>query len=430
MISRYTLPEMASLWSDEARYQRWLEVELAVLDILAEDGIVPVEVARRIRANAKFDVASIERYEAVARHDVIAFTQSVGDSIGEDKRWFHLGLTSYDVVDTALSLALVKAINLILTKLELLKSALIEQAKLHKYTLMPGRTHGALAEPITFGWVLCGYIAECNRAKERLEATLREVGVGKISGAVGTYSTITPDQERRILKKLGLTPETIASQVIPRDRHSVLVCRAAITAGLCERLAMEIRLLAHSEVEELSEPFTPGQRGSSAMPHKKNPITAENICGLSRMMRSYAIAALENQALWHQRDISHSSVERIILPDATCLLHYMLDRCAWMVQGWQVNIELMRQHIKSARGLMQSSTLLTALKIAGIDDEDIYARVQKHAFAARERGDSMLERVKSDPVIVNALGDKLDTIFDEEAVLKRVDIAFERVGIK
>ncbi|MBM3325621.1 MAG: adenylosuccinate lyase [Calditrichaeota bacterium] len=429
MIPRYTPPEMAALWSDEARYQRWLDVELAVTDILAEDGIVPTSSARRMRVNAKFDLAAIERYEAVSRHDVIAFTQSVGDSLGADKRWLHLGLTSYDVVDTALALTLVKAGELILGKLAELRSALVEQARQHKLTLMPGRTHGALAEPITLGWVLCGYIAECDRAKERLISAVKEIGVGKLSGAVGTYSAITPDQERRALERLGLKPETIATQIAPRDRHAVVVCRLAITGGLCERLALEIRLLAHSEVEELYEPFKEGQRGSSAMPHKKNPVTAENICGLARLLRSYATASLENEALWHQRDISHSSVERVILPDSTCLLYYMLDKCAWMAREWQVDVERMRRHVKSARGLMQSGALLTALKLAGIDDDDIYVRVQAHALAARNGGASLLARAKDDDAIVKALGDKLEAVFDDEAVLKRVDIAFERVGI-
>lgn len=423
MIPRYTPKPMAALWSDQARYQRWLDVELAVTSILAEDGLVPTEASERMRANARFDVEAIDRYEAVSRHDVIAFTQSVGDSLGEDKRFLHLGLTSYDVVDTALSLALVEAGKMILVKLDELRAALAEQAEKHMLTLMPGRTHGVHAEPITLGWVLAGYVAECDRDKLRLSAAVDEIAVGKLSGAVGTYPSITPEQEERVLSRIGLRPEAIATQVIPRDRHAVMVCTLAVVAGLCERLALNIRLLAHSEVEELAEPFKDGQRGSSAMPHKKNPVTAENICGLARLMRSYATAALEDMALWHERDISHSSVERVILPDATSLLWYMLDKCAWMVREWRVDEAKMRDDVKRDRGLMQSGQLLTALRLAGIDDDDIYKRVQRHALAAREGGPTLLERARADEGIVAALGDRLDSIFDDEAVLKRVEIA-------
>lgn len=429
MIHRYTPPVMSSLWSDDARWQRWLEVELAVTDVLAEDGLVPQNAAARMRANASFDPVAIARYEAVSRHDVIAFTQSVGDSLGDDKRYLHLGLTSYDVVDTALSLALVEAGGLILGKLEELRSALIAQALRHIMTLMPGRTHGVHAEPTTFGWVLCGYIAECDRDKLRLQSAVEEVRVGKLSGAVGTYSGVTPDQERRALERLGLRPETIATQVIPRDRHTVYVCRLAIVGTLVERLALELRLLAHSEVEELTEPFALGQRGSSAMPHKKNPVTAENLCGLARLMRSYAMASLEDVALWHERDISHSSVERVILPDATALLYYMLDKSAWMVAGWRVDEARMREHVKRDRGLMQSGALLTALKLAAIDDDDIYRRVQAHALAAKEGGATLLDRARGDEAIVKALGERLDEIFDDEAVLKRAELPLKRVGI-
>jgi len=419
---------MAALWADNARWQRWLDVELAVTDVLAEDGLVPKDAAARMRANGRFDAAAIDRYEAISRHDVIAFTQSVGDSLGADKRFLHMGLTSYDVVDSALSLALVEAGGLILLKLAELRQALYDQAVKHKLTLMPGRTHGVHAEPITFGWVLAGYVAECDRAKARLETAVAEVAVGKLSGAVGTYPSITPEQEARVLARLGLKAETIATQVIPRDRHAAYVGTLAITAGLCERLALEIRLLAHSEVEELYEPFKEGQRGSSAMPHKKNPVTAENICGLARLMRGYAGAALENQALWHERDISHSSVERVILADATSLAYYMLDKCAWMAREWRVDVQKMRENVKHDRGLMGSGQLLTALRLAGIDDDDIYKRVQALAMAAREGGATILERARADEGIVKALGGKLEAIFDDEAVLGRVEIAMGRIG--
>ncbi len=422
MISRYTPPEMSALWADEARWNRWLAVELEVSQVLAEDGLVPLDAVARMRANAAFDGAAIARYEAVSRHDVIAFTQSVGDSLGPDKRFLHLGLTSYDVVDTALSMALVEAGKQILTKLKNLRTALYDQSLKNKLTLMPGRTHGVHAEPITFGWVLAGYVTEADRNMARLTYAIEEVRYGKLSGAVGTYPSISPDQERRVLDRLGLNPEPIATQVIPRDRHANYVSVLALVAGFCERLALEVRLLAHSEVEELYEPFKEGQRGSSAMPHKKNPVTAENICGLARLMRGYATAALENQALWHERDISHSSVERVILPDATSLLYYMLDKCEWMVMEWRVDVDKMRADVKNDRGLMQSGQLLTALRLAGIDDDDIYKRVQALALAARDGGATILERALVDEAIVRALGDKLDAMFDDEAVLGRVDI--------
>jgi len=421
---------MAVLWSDEARLQRWLAVELAVTDVLAEDGIVPKEAADRMRLNARFDLEAVARYEAVARHDVIAFTQSVGDSLGPDKRYFHLGLTSYDVVDTALSMALVEAGRLILERLKALREALVAEAIKHRLTLMPGRTHGVHAEPITFGWVLCGYVAECDRDVSRLEAAVEEITTGKLSGAAGTFPAITPEQEGRVLSRLGLRPEPVATQVIPRDRHTVVVCRIAIVGTLVERLALNLRLLAHSEVEELQEHFAEGQRGSSAMPHKKNPVTAEQLCGLSRLLRGYAGASLEDVALWHERDISHSSVERVILPDATSLLWYMLDKAVYLVQNWKVDTAKMGADVERDRGLMGSGALMTALRITGIDDDDIYARVQKHALAAREGGPTLAERAASDDAIRAALGDRLSEVFDDMAVLKRSSLPFERLGIQ
>lgn len=429
MIARYTPKEMAELWSDRARWERALKVELAVIDIYAEDGIVPLESAQEIHNRADFNVEKINEYEAIVRHDVIAFLQSVGDHVGEYKRWLHLGLTSYDVIDTALSMAMVRAGALILVKLKSLREALARQAVVHKETLMPGRTHGVHAEPYTLSWKVCGWIAEADRDIERFERAIENVRVGKLSGSVGAYPYITPDQEARALSALDLLPETVATQVLARDRHAEFVSTLALIAGLVERIALEFRLLQHSEVEEVYEPFSKGQRGSSAMPHKKNPVVAENLCGLARLVRSHAAAAFENIPLWHERDISHSSVERVILPDSTSLVYYMLERAAWMVDNWVVDVELMRQHVKDDRGLMMSGALLTALKHAGIEDEDIYRRIQKHAMAARKGGKTIAERVKADKEIVKAIGDKLDAIFDDEAVLKRADIPLKRVGL-
>ena len=429
MIPRYTPEVMADLWSDRAKWERVLKVELAVIDIYAEDGIIPLEAAEEVHNRAEFDIEKIDEYETVVRHDVIAFLQSVGDSLGEYKRWLHLGLTSYDIIDTALSIALTRAGALILVKLRNLRDVLAKQAVAHKYTLMPGRTHGVHAEPYTLGWKVCTWIAEADRDIERLERAIETVRVGKLSGSVGTYPSITPDQEERILSSLDLLPDTVSTQVICRDRHAEFISALTMIGGLVERISLEIRLLQHSEVEEISEPFGKGQRGSSAMPHKKNPVTAENLCGLARLLRSHLSATLENMPLWHERDISHSSVERVVFPDATSLVYYMLERTIWMVDNWVVDTERMKQHVAGDRGLMASGALLTALKLAGIEDEDIYRRIQQHALAARKGGETLAELVRKDEDIVRAVGDKLDDIFDDEAVLKRTDIAFKRVGL-
>ncbi len=345
MIQRYTPEIMAQHWSDESKWQRVLEVELTVAEILAEDGIVPAEAAAEMRKNAKFDVKQIEENEKIIRHDVIAFLQSVGDSLGEHKRWLHVGLTSYDVIDTALSIALRDAGAIVGSKLFDLRDVMEKQAEEHKNTLMPGRTHGVHAETTTLGWKICGWIAELDRNLQRFFYAIQRIAVGKLSGAVGTYPTITPDQEQRVCSKLDLDTDTISTQVISRDRHAEFLNTLALIAGMIERIALEIRLLQHSEVEELSEPFAAGQRGSSAMPHKKNPVVTENLCGLARLVRSYAGAALENIPLWHERDISHSSVERVILPDATSLVYYMLEKIIWVIDNWNVDKEKMRQDV-------------------------------------------------------------------------------------
>jgi len=430
LIPRYTPAVMADLWSDEGKWRRVLEVELAVSDILAEDGLIPAEAAAEMRRRANFDLRKLDEYEAVSRHDVIAFLQSVGDYLGEYKRYLHLGLTSYDVIDTALSAALVRAGEFIRERLVNLRGVLAQQARLHQNTLMPGRTHGVHAEPTTLGWKICGWIAESDRDLKRLEEAVNSVRVGKLSVAVCTFPTITPEQERRVCARLGLEVDTVATQVISRDRHAEYVMTLALLAGLVERIALEVRLLQHSEVEELAEPFKEGQRGSSAMPHKKNPVATENLCGLARVVRASVCTALENMPLWHERDISHSSVERIVFPDATSLVYYMLDRCAWVVENWRVDAERMREHVAADRGLMASGQVLTTLKMTGIEDDDIYRRVQAHALAARTADPPLFERVKADVVIAAALGDRLDALFDDAAVLKRVSIPFGRLGLE
>ncbi len=429
MISRYTPKVMADLWSDRSKWQRVLEVELTAAEVMAEDAIIPVDAARKMRKIAAFDAAKIDDYEAVTRHDVIAFLTSVGDSLGDLKRFLHLGLTSYDVIDTALSLALVQAGNIILEKLREFHEVLTRQALAHKSTLMPGRTHGVHAEPTTLGWKICGWITECDRDIDRLDRAIKGIGVGKISGAVGTFPTITPDQEERICAKLGLEVDPVSTQIIARDRHGEYITTIALIGGLLERIALEVRLLQHSEVEELSEPFGKGQRGSSAMPHKKNPVVSENLCGLARVLRSHVGAALENLPVWHERDISHSSVERIIFPDATSVVYYMLERCIWIVDNWVVDAERMRAHVEAMQGLMSSGAVLTALKMSGIDDEDIYRRVQEHAMSARRGEGSFPDLIRSDKGIVQAIGDRLDEIFDSSAVLSRTDIPFKRLNL-
>jgi adenylosuccinate lyase len=406
-----------------------LQVELAVTEVLAEDGIVPTEATKAMRQRARFNIAKIDEYEKITRHDLIAFLQSVGDSLGEHKRWLHFGLTSYDVIDTALGMALGEAGELIVGKLEDFRVVLARQALEHKNTLMPGRTHGVHAEPTTLGWKICGWIAEADRDLERLNRAIDNVKVGKISGAVGTFPSITPGQEERICARLGLKVDPVSTQVISRDRHAEFINTLALIGGLVERVALEVRLLQHSEVEELSEPFARGQRGSSAMPHKKNPVVTENLCGLARLLRSHSGAALENLALWHERDISHSSVERVIFPDATSLAWYMLDKAIWVVDNWNVDKDKMLADVECDEGLMASGLLMTALREAGIDDEDIYKRVQKHAMTARETGKSLKELVRKDKEISAAVGDRLDEIFDAAGVLKRTDIPFKRLDI-
>ncbi|MFC2150804.1 adenylosuccinate lyase [Calditrichota bacterium] len=364
MIPRYTPEPMARLWNDDAKWRRVLDVELTTAEILAADGVIPADAAAYMREHASFDVAQIAENEKTVRHDVIAFLQSVGDSLGEHKRWLHVGLTSYDVVDTALSMALRDAGELIRAQLLTLRDTMEAQAEAHKLTLMPGRTHGVHAEHTTLGWKICGWIAELDRDIQRWHYALQRIAVGKISGAVGTFPTINPDQERRICENLGLEPDPISTQVISRDRHAEYMNVLALIAGLVERIALEIRLLQHSEVEELLEPFGSGQRGSSAMPHKKNPVVTENLCGLARLVRSNAMAEFENMALWHERDISHSSVERVILPDSTSLVYFMLDKINWVVGNWNVNVDKMRAHVEQDRGLMNSGLVLTANSLA------------------------------------------------------------------
>ena len=430
MIPRYTRAEMGRVWSDENRFQKWLEVELAATEALAEAGVVPREAAARLRESARVDVARIHEHEARVKHDVIAFTMAVGESVGdpETARWLHYGLTSNDVVDTAQALVLRDASRLIEKGLERMGEILERRAYEFKDTPEIGRTHGIHAEPITFGLKVANWWAENRRDLERFRAAANQLAVGKISGAVGNCSHLGPEIEEKICRKLGLEVAPITSQVIERDRHAEYAGTLAILAASLERIATEIRHLQRTEVREAEEPFGGEQRGSSAMPHKRNPVGCEQICGLARVVRGNAVAATENIALWQERDISHSSVERIILPDSTILVDYMLARMADIVANMKVFPERMRRNLDATQGLVFSGQLLQDLIEHGMPREDAYKTVQAHAMAAWESETSFRDRVATDSGITKFLDAKaLAYTFDLGRQLRYVDAIFLRV---
>ena len=430
MINRYTRPEMRRLWSDENRFQKWLDVELAAADVLAEAGVVPREASARLRERARIDVPHILEIESKVRHDVIAFTVAVGESVAdpESARWLHYGLTSNDVVDTAQALLLREASALIASGLARFAEILERRAWEFKDTPQIGRTHGVHAEPITFGLKIADWYDENRRDIARFQSAAEEIAVGKIAGAVGTCAHLGPEIEAKICRRLGLAVAPISSQVIERDRHAHFVSALAIIAASLERIALEIRHLQRTEVREAEEPFGGGQRGSSAMPHKRNPVGCEQICGLARVVRANAVAAFENIALWHERDISHSSVERVILPDSTTLVDYMLDRMSSIVAGMKVFPERMLRNLNSTQGLVFSGQLLQDLVEHGAAREDAYKWVQAHAMAAWESDSSFRDRVSADPNITKFLDAKaLSHTFDLHRQLKSVDAIFNRV---
>lgn len=423
MIRRYTRPAMAAIWAEEAKLRRWLEIELTLVEVLAERGEVPAEAAQRLRREARIDVERMQAIEAEVKHDVIAFVSSVAEPLGETGRWLHLGLTSSDVVDTAFALQLRDAADLLLDGLDALRRAVRTHAERHRDTVMIGRTHGVHAEPITFGLKCAGWYGELSRARRRLAAARAEIAVGKLSGAVGTCATTPPEVEAAVLGRLGLAVEPVATQVVPRDRHAVFFATLAGLAGACERIATEIRHLQRTEVGEVLEPFAPGQKGSSAMPHKRNPILTENVCGLARLARAYALAAWENMALWHERDISHSSVERVIGPDATSVVDFMLDRLTQVMAGLEVRPAAMRANLERLGGAICSEAVLLALVRRGLRREDAYRIVQRHALA----GEDFRARLAADPEVAARLSPpELAALFDirhhlrhTEAVLRR-----------
>jgi adenylosuccinate lyase len=421
---------MARIWSDEGKLERWLEVELAALDGWAESGVVPADAAAEIRAKAA--APSPERVEEIERkthHDLAAFVDAVAGELGPVGRWFHYGLTSSDVVDTALALQIRAAGELVLQGVDRAFAAVVQRAEEHRLTLTIGRTHGVHAEPTTFGLKLAVWAFELERDRERLVAALSGVRVGKLSGAVGNYAAIDPEVERIACERLGLEPEPAATQVVQRDRHAALLAALALTAASLERFALEIRHLARTEVAEVQEPFGRGQKGSSAMPHKRNPVVAERICGLARIVRAGALVGLENVALWHERDISHSSAERVAIPDAFLALDYMLDRFAWLVEGLVVRPEQMRRNLELSRGLYFSQRLLLALVETGLSRDDAYRLVQGHAMRAWEEELDFAELVRADGEIAQRLDSAaLDSIFDLGHYTRHVDTVFERLA--
>ena len=430
MIARYTRPQMGAIWTDQGRLERWLEVELAATDVLAERGVVPREAAVRIRERARVDAARVLEIEARVRHDVIAFTLAVGEAIGDPEaaRWLHYGLTSNDVVDTAQALQVREAARLIEAGLNRLGEVLEKRAHEFQHTPQIGRTHGIHAEPITFGLKIANWFAENRRNHERFCHAARQMAVGKISGAVGNAAHLGVEVENAICRRLGLEPAPVASQVIQRDRHAEFVSTLAIIAATLEKIALEIRHLQRTEVREAEEPFAAGQRGSSAMPHKRNPVSCEQICGLARVVRANAQAAFENIALWHERDISHSSVERIILPDSTVLIDYMLARMIDILAGLRVFPERMRRNLDATHGLVFSGQLLLDLVEAGAPRDAAYQWVQEGAMAAWESDSSFRDRVAADARITKFLdAAALARAFDLDRQLHQVDAIFRRV---
>ena len=429
MIRRYTLPEMAAAWSEESRFARMLEVELAVCRVQAARGLVPPEAFRTIEARARIDVDRIAEIESTTDHDVIAFVTQVGESVGPAGRWLHLGLTSSDVVDTALALQLRAVGELLLAAADRLIVALIARARAEAATVMMGRTHSVHAEPTTLGHKLAGWAFETARGRERLARALEDVATGKISGPVGTYSHLEPAIEEEVLAALGLHADEVSTQIVQRDRHAALLAAIAILGGSLERFATEIRNLQHTEIGELQEPFRSGQKGSSAMPHKRNPILSERIAGLARLLRGYAQAGFEDQPLWHERDISHSSAERVILPDATTVLHYLLVKMRGLVEGLVVRPERMRENIDRGLGLHASSRVLLALvETAGMPRDDAYSIVQRASLRAADERRPLKEVLATDPSVARRLSlAQLDACFDDTAFVAHVPEVIARL---
>ena len=426
MIERYSRPAMTRIWSGEATLERWLAVELATLEGWARLGVVPTEAVERIRATAVApDPARVAEIERTTNHDVAAFVDAVAEQLGEDGRWFHFGLTSSDVLDTALSLAVQDAGALVLEGLERAFRVVVARAEEHRDTLCMGRTHGVYAEPTTFGLKLVGWAFTLDRERSRIEGALEGLRVGKLSGAVGQYAAIDPEVERIACEQLGLDAAPSSTQILQRDRHAELLGTLALLGSSLERFATEIRHLARTEVREVEEPFGRGQKGSSAMPHKRNPIVAERICGLARVLRAHALVGLENVALWHERDISHSSAERVVIPDSFLAIDYMLDRFAWLVEGLVVRPQRMRANVDAGHGVFFSQRLLSALVESGLSREAAYRIVQRHAARAWDEELDFRELARANAEISGRVD--LDRVFSLDAYTAHVDTVFERL---
>ena len=430
MIARYSRPAMKRVWSEERRLAGWLEVELAALDAWAEVGVVPREAAAEVRERAVVPTpAQVAAIEEQTQHDLAAFVDAVARGLGPAGRWLHYGLTSSDVLDTATALQVREAGTLVLEGVDRALATVIRRAEEHRDTVTIGRTHGVHAEPLTFGAKLAGWAFELERDRERLVRALDGMRSAKLAGAVGTYGGGDPEVERLACERLALVPEPVSTQVVPRDRHAELLAALAVCAASLERFATEIRHLARTEVREVQEPFRGGQKGSSVMPHKRNPVVAERICGLARVVRAAALVGLENVALWHERDISHSSAERIVLPDAFLALDYMLDRFAWLVDGLVVDGVRMRRNLDASHGLVFSQRVLLALVAAGLGRDDAYRLVQRHALTAWDEERDFRDLVTGDPEITGRVAaDALAQAFDLEDALAHVDVLFERLG--
>ena len=428
MISRYTRPEMGRIWEPKNRFAKWLEVEIAACEAMAQEGLIPKEAFENIQKNAAFSVERILEIEEETKHDVIAFLTNVAEHVGPDSRFIHLGLTSSDILDTSFALLLKQAIEMIIQGLKELMDVIKARAREHKYTAMIGRSHGVHAEPITFGLKLAVWYSEMNRNLRRLNEARDVISYGKLSGAVGTYANVSPKIEFLVCKRLGLKPAEISTQIIQRDRHAQYFSSLAILAGTLEKIAVEVRHLQRTEVLEAEEPFSKGQKGSSAMPHKKNPVGSENISGLARLVRSNSLAAMENMALWHERDISHSSVERVIAPDCTILMDYMLHRMTGILKGLVVYPDRMSANLEVTKGLIFSQQVLIKLAEKGIERQVAYGMVQENALKVWESGKEFKRLIMEDREIGKHLSkDEIEKIFDLGYHFRHVDHLFERV---
>jgi len=428
MIPRYSRPEMAAIWSDETRYQIWFEIEAHACDALAKLKVIPEKAAKTIWKKGKFDPKRIDEIERTTKHDVIAFLTNVAEYVGPEARFLHQGMTSSDVLDTCLAVQLARASDILLKDVDALLKAIKRRAMEHKHTPCVGRSHGIHAEPVTFGLKLAGYYAEFERCKDRLIAARTEIATCAISGAVGSFANIDPFVENYVAKKMGLTVEPVSTQIIPRDRHAMYFATLGVIASSMERLATEIRHLQRTEVLEAEEFFSPGQKGSSAMPHKRNPVLSENVTGLARLVRGYAVPAMENVALWHERDISHSSVERMIAPDATVTLDFAMNRLTGIIDKLVIYPQRMQHNLDRLGGLVFSQRVLLALTQAGMSREDSYRLVQKHAMKVWEQGKDFLSELSGDKEITSKISvAKLKALFDISYHTKHVDTIFKRV---